>query len=251
MWISALIGAIIGSIIIPILYEFGKKLVNWYKNSRPARKVFESIFDQGELCKIFIRDFFIDSGTKLYTYVPKEGNKIVPNIQELWADSDARAATNIFNVLGRIGKTKNIELRKNSQDFGEWNTNIIIIGAHASKSKEFFNIMDNVTYRIDAENIIDNISNEKIKREDGFGYGIIVKAKNPYKIGKKNGIGFLIGGFGTLGTEAATYYFRENYIKLGSEFGRKYFGIIVRAKASAGPDSVQRINKFDKVIKGS
>ena len=52
--------------------------------------------------------------------------------------------------------------------------------------------------------------------------GIIIKARNPHKL-PNGGVAFLIGGFGTLGTEAAGYYFRTRFKELGKRFGKKNF----------------------------
>ncbi|MCK4732318.1 MAG: hypothetical protein KAT65_07655 [Methanophagales archaeon] len=57
----------------------------------------------------------------------------------------------------------------------------------------------------------------------------------------------LVGGYGTLGTEAASYYLREHLNELGKEFGRKCFGIVVRVSISAGVQSVERLKQYDEV----
>lgn len=84
-------------------------------------------------------------------------------------------------------------------------------------------------------------------REDGYGYGIILKARNPHKMRGAPGVGFLIGGFGTLGTAAAAYYFREHLRDLGKEFGSRCFGIVVRASVTAGEQTVEGIPQYDRV----
>lgn len=135
-----------------------------------------------------------------------------------------------------------------SQDhIGEWNYNLIVLGAQAQKSFDFYKNMENVAYRMDGTEIYDNATNEIIQREAGYGYGIILKTLNPLKT-KGQGIAFLIGGFGVLGTAAASYYFKENFQKLGKEFGEKYFGIIVRTSISAGEHATERLKNYDKTF---
>ena len=55
----------------------------------------------------------------------------------------------------------------------------------------------------------------------------------------------LVGGYGVLGTEAATHYFAQHLAELGKDFGNKSFGIVVRALVSAGVQSTERIKKYD------
>ncbi len=107
--------------------------------------------------------------------------------------------------------------------------------------------MQNVAYRIDSEHIYDNQSNIIIERENGYGYGIILKSINPFKrSGRKRGIAILIGGFGVLGTEAASYYFYYKFKTLGQDFGKHCFGIVVRASISSGAQSVERLHNYDR-----
>ena len=149
---------------------------------------------------------------------PRIGVGEVPNVIQLWADVDGKAAADVLNVLGQVGKTRNISIVRMSQDTGQWNSHVIVI---------------------------DNRGGQ-ILREDGFGYGIILKARNPFKT-EGDGIGFLVGGFGTLGTVAASYFFREHFKDLGKQFGSKYFGIVVRAPVTAGEEAVERLRQYDRV----
>ena len=247
-WEGAILGAVLGSIVIPGVYVIIDKIKKYWQNSKPAKKLLESIADNNEILKIFVRDLLINKGTDLYSLDPRLGMNTVPNVLELWPDVEGRAIGNLFNVFGQVGKTKNTEIVGMSKDhIGEWNCNLIILGAQAQKPFDFYKNMKNVAYRIDEKNIYDNITNKPILRERGYGYGIILKTRNPLKT-KGQGIGFLIGGFGVLGTAAASYYFKENFQKLGKKFGAKCFGIIVRASVSAGEQAAERLIKYDKIF---
>jgi len=113
------------------------------------------------------------------------------------------------------------------------------------KSFDFYQSMQGVCYRIDGQGIYDSQSGKEVVREKDFGYGIILKARNPFKPGSA-GVAFLIGGFGVLGTAAAAYYFKENLVRLGKEFGRDCFGVVVRAPVTAGEQAVERLRSLDK-----
>ncbi|MBI2918618.1 MAG: hypothetical protein HYY01_11600 [Chloroflexi bacterium] len=173
------------------------------------------------------------------------GIGLVANVRELWADVDARALSHIFNALGRVGRHKNIQIVRMSEDQGLWNTNLIVIGGQSQKSFDFYKEMQEVFYRMDAENITDSVQVKSVPRDPRYGYGIILKARNPHKTGG-NGVALLIGGFGTLGTAAAGYYFAQHLEDLGRQFGTKCFGVVVRTSVTAGEQAVERVTQYDR-----
>lgn len=105
--------------------------------------------------------------------------------------------------------------------------------------------MKRVAYRIDDHNIVDNSDGQPVPREKGYGYGVVIKALNPLYV-RGNGVAFLIAGYGTLGTAAASYYFREHYQSLGRQFKSDCFGIVIRAPVSAGEQAVERLREWDR-----
>jgi hypothetical protein len=241
-WLSLFLGFIV----VPAgLYLF-KFLANWWQHTRPAHRLLEGICDKSELCKIFVRDLILDSNSKVLAFEPRLGIGIVPNVPKLYAEVEGKGIAYIFNVLGQAGKTQNIELIGMGEDIkGEWNSNVIMLGAQSQKHMDYYRLMRKVAYRVDAQNIYNAQTDNIIPRENGFGYGIILKAENPYKSGPKKGIAFLIGGYGVLGTIAAAYYFRQHFKQLGKEFGTDCFGVVVRAPVTAGEEAVERMNNLD------
>ncbi len=242
------VGAILGAVVIPLILAFGKRVVNWWVASRPRKKVLGSIADNSETCTIFVRDFLLPQGSQI---LAKESASIpygvVPNVHEFWADVDGMGMSYAFNALGQVGKRHNIRVVRMSQDTGIWDTNLIVIGAQAKKNFDFYSQLESVMYKMDANDIIDMQTGQCIKQEKGYGYGIILKARNQFKTKGSSGVGFLIGGFGTLGTKAAAYYFSEHLAELGKEFSSKCFGIVVRASVTGGEQTVERLPQYDKV----
>jgi hypothetical protein len=241
-------GAVLGAIVIPLILYFGKWVVNLCVASRPRRKVFGSIADNSEICTIFIRDFLLPPDSQI---LAKESASIqygvVPNVYEFWADVDGMGMSYVFNALGQVGKRHNIRVVRMSQDTGIWDTNLIIIGAQAQKNFGFYTQLESVMYKMDASDIVDMRTGQCIKREQGYGYGIILKAKNQFKTKGSSGVGFVIGGFGTLGTKAAAYYFSGHLAELGKKFGSKCFGVVVRASVTGGEQTVERLPQYDRV----
>ena len=232
---------------IPSILKYAKQ---WCKFNRPAGKVLGSMIDDKEKLKIFVKDLIVPNNTldnpKLVSIegIFKQYN---PNIEKVWPEVEARGIARILNLLGCLGKKDNLDIIEMSKGYDMWNSNLIILGAQAFKSREFYRVMEDVGYFMDEKEIYDNETKEIIKREKEYGYGLIIKAKNTKLIESKDGIGILLGGFGTLGTLAANYYFCNNISQLGKEFGNKYFSIVVRARIISGEQSVERLRDLDKV----
>jgi len=200
---------------------------------------------------MFVRDLVLDANSKVLAIEPRIGAFEIPNVRRLIPEVEGKGIAYIFNVLGQVGKTKNIEIMGMSEDVrGEWNSHVILLGAQSQKHFDFYRLMRNVAYRMDSENIYNTQSGAIVSREDGFGYGIILNAENPFKAGKP-GVAFLLGGFGVLGTLAAVYYFKEHFRDLGKEFGRDCFGIVVRAPITAGEEAVERLRSLDVRLRSS
>jgi len=222
-------------------YGIFKATKNWWQNQRPINQVLQGIGNNDRITRVFIRDMLIPLGTPLIS-TGVAGIGLVPNVNELWPRVEGVAMANILNVLGQVGKTRNIEIIEMSKDPGLWDSDLIVLGAQAQKCFDFYQRMRQVAYSIDTE-LRDASTGNVIPRQPGYGYGIILKAQNPYA---SNSVGLLIGGYGVLGTETASYYFRRYCAELGQRFGKKFFGVVVRASVTAGVQSVERLMSLDK-----
>lgn len=241
-WSDLFIGTFLGSIFVPFVIWFSQRALKYIRDQFPARKLLGKFCDNDEVCKIFVRDLQLDEGSKLISIEPRIKVGYVQNIGDVWPSVEGSGTSYFLNVLGTVGKTKNIEVLKMSTDKGEWNANIVVFGAQAQKSFDFYEHMENVAYSMDGNDIYDQ-KGKIIRRENGYGYGLILKAINPCKVNK--GHAFLIGGFGTLGTLAAAYYFRNHFKELGKDFGDKTFGVVVRCPIYAGEEATIRLKKMD------
>ena len=232
--------------IIKLLISSIKSILHWYQFTRPSKKLLGEIVDNKNLVRIFVKDFVVKDNTidspKLFS---QEGptTQAHPNIEKVWAEAEGRGIAMLLNLFGELGKREKFEIVEMSRGYDFWDTDMIVLGAQAMKCMDFYEVMNNVAYSMDEQHIYDKESGEIIPREEPekYGYGIILKAKNPQMT--KGGIGILLGGYGVLGTQAAIYYFIHNIASLGKEFGNRPFGLLVRAKVSAGEQSVKRIKE--------
>lgn len=227
------------------LKSLSQSIKNWWLFKIPAQKVLGNISDNKTELKVFVRDFFIQPGTTLYSRDGLNGPVgTVPNVHELWPMAEGIGLSKIFNTLGKLDKTENIEVVEMGKDPGIWNRSLIILGAQTQKCFDFYQKMQEVAFRVSSTDIIRTSDRYRINRFSGYGYGIVLKCKNPFVKGNK-GVSFLIGGFGVLGTEAATYYFANHLEELGKGFGSRSFGVVVRASITAGVQSTERLKNFD------
>lgn len=232
--------------------SFLKYTFGWLGKTLPASRIlgWGALSNKSEL-KIFVKDLIVPNNTSSEPkLISTEGamTLIHPNIIKVWSEVEARGASAITNFLGSLGKTEKIKIVEMSSGHADWQGNIIILGAQSGKSLGFYGIMEKVGYRMDEKEIYDYNSNKVIVRENGYGYGLIIKANNK-NTSEKNTPCFLLGGFGTLGTEAAIYYFCNHFKELEKKFKKDFFSVVVRAQVNAGAQSVERIKSLDKNFK--
>lgn len=236
--------------IFKLLVSLGKSVFHWYSYTRPSKKLLGKMVDSKSLLRIFVKDFIVrdNTGGSPPKLISQEGptTQEHPNIEKVWAEAEARGVARLLNLLGELGKKDKLEVVEMSRGYDFWDTNMIVLGAQARKCMDFYEVMEDVAYSVDEQHIYERETGRTVNREPEYGYGIILKAKNPQMIG--GGTGILLGGYGVLGTQAAVYYFIKNIANLGKKFGNRSFGIVVRARVSAGEQAVKRIKRYDKVF---
>ena len=263
VWGAAILGGVL-TFIGTLIFQGIRAVRTWRRETRPAWLLLGRIGNAHEPCYIFVRDFFIPQ--TLQVPVPAAGGQTqqvsarvpllardgrtgsvgqVPNVYKLWSSVESSALADLLYVFALAGKNENVHVVEMSDDTGIWNGSVVVLGAQAQKSFDFYRQMEGVAYRMTAKSIIQVGTGRRI-RPRGYGYGIILKARNPLRTNGGPGTALLIGGFGTLGTEAAGYYFRTHYKELAGDFGRRTFGIVVRASIDGGPESAERLHGYDR-----
>lgn len=151
--------------IVQVGYGIFKATKNWWQNQRPINQVLQGIGNNDRITRVFIRDMVIPPGTPLISTGPA-GIGLVPNVNELWPRVEGVAMANILNVLGQVGKARNIEIIEMSKDPGLWDSDLIVLGAQAQKCFDFYQRMRQVAYNIDTE-LRDASTGNVIPRQPG------------------------------------------------------------------------------------
>src|SRR5581483_89667 len=263
-WTGYIIGAVVGVVLglaLGVVSGFFGWIRRWWRDSRPVHLVLQRIGDDAEPVLVFARDFqqplLPDPATKTVKPVPLVVSEPltgtvgqVPNIPSLWSRVEATAYGNLLFVLAQARKMRNVELVEMSKDAGKWNASIVVLGAQTERCFQFYEQMTGVAFSMtrDGKDIVDEttVPPSVVPRVGPYGYGIILKTRNRHRTQGGPGTAFLIGGFGVLGTEAAGYFFRTRINELARLFGNRTFGVIVRADANAGAETVQRLAEYDR-----
>ncbi len=256
-------GVLIGSVVVPALWWLLRRLRDWLYTTTPRAMVLGTIALNEERACIFVRDLQVqlhqlmpgmrqEDRWPLLDKAPArlgggiEGRGI--NIPVVWADVDAQAVADLLNVLGQVGKIHNLQVVRRSEDGGNRDCHLVVVGGQDQNARHFYAHMQDVYYRMDDAGLYEAHAGVKLAPDPTgqYGYGVILKARNPDKITGRPGLALLVGGFGVLGTLAASHYLRTHLRDLGVLFGRETFGVVVRASVAGGHQTVERVVEFDR-----
>ena len=248
---------------MPALWWLFRRLRDWLYTTTPRAMVLGAIALNEESVCIFVRDLRVqlhqlmpgmrqeDQWPLLDQAPMRLGGGIegrVINIPVVWADVDAQAVADLLNVLGQVGKIHNLQVVRRSEDDGNRDCHLVVVGGQDQNARHFYADMQDVYYRMDDAGLYKAPTGTKLAPDPTgqYGYGVILKARNPYKVIGRPGSALLVGGFGVLGTLAASHYLRTHLRDLGVLFGRETFGVVVRASVAGGHQTVERVVELDR-----
>lgn len=242
MWKGAFIGAIV-SALFAATFSFLKQTLLKVKSQFPIRKVLGDISNDDSPCSIFLKELF---SKDIYFY-SSEPNYFPPhtankesrwqNIAHVIADADVQAATDFTNLLGQVGKRKNISFRSLTEDWDLWSENIVSVGGGFKTDRIFelanprlVELVNNASFRF-------NDSDSLFQGVNGNNYGLIYRVTHPVT-GK---VCIVLMGLGVRGTESAGYYLRSKASILGKMFGGNDFAFLVHVRIEHGKETASPI----------
>lgn len=242
IWKGAFIGAIVSALFAATFF-FCKKTFLQIKAQSPIRKILGDISNDNSPCSIFLKELFSQD----HYYYSDEPNYFPPqtaNLQSKWqniphviADADVQAATDFTNLLGQVGKRKNISFRSLAEDWDLWSENIISVGGGFKTDRIFelanprlVELVNNASFRF-------NDSDSLFQGVNGNDYGLIYRVTHPVT-GK---VCIVLMGLGVRGTESAGYYLRSKASILGKMFGGKDFAFLVHVRIEHGKETASPI----------
>ncbi len=251
----------ISALLIPIILFLGDKLLKWWSRIRPSRLIFKKYLDKNANIFIFHSqmssaddNWNLKNDPKYITRFPQPtptdhanlGIQKKLNIDPVASGADSECVADIFNILGQVQKTNNIFIGDLINDWNMWSSPIFSVGFNPKTHK----LMEK------GDPILFQLVNDSLKIKDteiSFGCnlpndaGIIQKtfdkeSKNPV---------FILAGLGTIGTSAAGYVLKNNFVKFGKLFGNNPFCVFFKVKIDEGKNSalIQKIVPKPKLLR--
>lgn len=238
-------GVILSSLLIPIIFTIFEKIKKWISNSRPAKlllkgyknteiEIFIFLSQLSALDNLEQKNLSQKYGAFYPTPTPTDKNKLgihmYQNIDPVWAESDGRCTADVFNVLGAVGKTKNIKIADTLKDWNKHRNPMFSIGFNP-KTKDILNECNPIYF---------NGYNEKYLAIKGNSIQLDSNYPNDAGILQKTFIKntsipiFILAGLGTVGTEVPGYFLSQKYIELGKLYANKAFCILLKTDITKG-----------------
>ena len=225
-------------------FSVTKRLFSKIRSLKAIRRFLGPFADNDQICAIFTKEmysadrtYFSDNPNYFPPHTEEQKQKWV-KIPYVISTSDMRAVSDAIHILGQVSKKQNIEFRSAIKDWDLWDQHTIAVGG-SLKTKEIMSACEPQLVRITQkkETIGFQLTGceELFQAINGNDYGIILKTKYP-PTGKQC---MIIMGMGSLGTEAASYYLRQNAQMIGRAFGAQPFVLLVHCRIDQGKQSAR------------
>jgi hypothetical protein len=149
----------------------------------------------------------------------KEYRQLTPWVT---STSETQSVAHILNVLGRAGKSENVQLVYVDQDFDKWDAPMFILGGSWKAARAFETCNPYFIFQDDKFTLRPSGETYQPKSND-HDLGLLQKMINP-----STGLPvWVVMGWRGAGTVAASYALARWWKELGSLYGRKPFGVLL------------------------
>ncbi len=249
-------GALLDAILIPFVIIAVAKIIKFYDSKRPGKLLLSKFCNQGKRVLIFTSQLSsllptggLNLNPQYVAIIPHKtptGTKILTkgyqNIDPVWSEADGECLADIYNVLGKVDKTENIDVGNINKHLDDWDSSIFSVGFNY-KTDMILKKYKPVHFSLKLGGVKLKNSKKIYSYINGVDHSVIQKTLNE-DTGQP---AFVLAGMGTLGTAAAGYYFRNNYIDMGKMFGDESFVILLSANLGEGKTSARMIKSYPKI----
>lgn len=200
------------------------------RDTLPARALFEGIVGSERACLVFVpRMTDLQQQGRFLLPLPRyavatpqpefERRQLTPWVN---STSETQSVAILLNVLGRAGKTEDIQLLYVDQDFDKWDAPMFILGGSWKTRRAFETCNPYFSFR-DNRFVLEPTGESYLPRTSNQDMGVLQKMVNP-------STGFPVWvamGWRGNGTGAATYALARWWKQLGLIFGRRRFGVLI------------------------
>lgn len=239
---------LITSLLIPAVFFSIRAILNWWHNKQPLQELLSGFLPKDTSVLVFLAQLSALNPENRINYkqlyvvkyanpTPIDKNAIELsgriNIDPVWSEADGECLADVFNVLGRAGKVKNIEIGDLIKDWGVWSKPTVAIGLNP-KTMKLLEKCDPIYFEL-GENSL-SIKKSDIKLDSFMPNDAAILQKTSIK---KNNIPVLIlAGLGTTGTASAGHFFQENAVDIGKLYGNRAFCFLLKTSIYEGKKSV-------------
>jgi hypothetical protein len=225
-WKGAVLGAIVSGVFAG---SFQTARALW--NRRPIRRFLGDLADDKKVVSVFVRD--VVSADNKYQSERPTGEVDYWQNYRVVGRADVEVATDAVNLLGQVGRTKNIVWRQVNRDAELWSEPIICAGGSFKAEKALELCVPRLARYESPQTFVTLPDERRFDMKDGYDYGLIYRSFHP----QTNVPCVLLFGFGVSGTEAAGAFLRTKAKRLARLYGPRAFAAIVRIRDGDGRDS--------------
>lgn len=250
-----------GVLLIPVAIQVVDAFVGWLRNKRPLRLLLKGCLSSDAEALIFLSQLSalddngqIDDNPKYVIKYPspmptqKSALRLTgrKNIDPVWSEGDGECLADIYNVLGRAGKVRNVRVGNLINDWNEWSKPTFSIGFNP-KTHKLIEKCDPIHFDTkETESGYSELGIEgcDVRLDSLVPNDAAVLQKTFLK--NSNTPVFILAGLGTTGTGAAGYFLRENCVTIRKLYGDKPFCFLLRVKIDEGRTSVVMRGAYPK-----
>lgn len=240
---------IISAFVIPISIFLGNKILVWWNSTRPSKLVFKDCLGKDD--NIFIFHSQMSGADDNYNFNPNQkyitkypeplpsnhanlGIQKKLNIDPVLSEAETECLSDVYNILGTVGKVRNIDISDLINDWNIWSYPIFSVGFNP-KTLKLIEKCDPINFEL-------SISRGELKVKD-CNISFDSRVPNDAGIIQKTFIKdtnvpvFILAGLGTMGTSAAGYILKQNFVEIGKLFGSNPFCVFLKVKINEGKEA--------------
>jgi len=241
-------GVFFSVILVPFFSFLLYKIWIWWKITRPLNMLFKDCLGENNDVYIFYsqmsgadQNYIFTSDQKYITRFPEPlptdhanlAKQLKRNIDPVTSEAELECLVDVYNILGIVGKIRNIHLGDLINDWNIWSCPIISIGFNP-KTIKLSEKCKPIFYKLGQNELSIKGSNLKLKATDYNDAGIFQKT---FIKGSRIPV-FILAGLGTMGTSITGHYLNKKCIDLGKLYGDKPFCVLLSGKINEGRRSV-------------
>lgn len=239
---------IVSSILIPVILILLRFVGKWWNSRKPLSQLLNGFTAPKTRVLIFLSQLsavnseneidvnqryaakFRSSTTRNRSAV---GLNLYQNIDPVWSEADGESLADVYNILGRAGKTLNISVGHLINNWDEWQRPTFSIGFNP-RTRKLMEKCEPIHFQLHEYSLTIDGCGEELSAVLPDDAAIIQKT---YIKNTKVPV-FILAGLGTIGTSAAGYFMQQNFVDIGKLYGSRPFCFLLKLNFEDGRTSV-------------